>query len=1200
MKVGALEVLLTADLTQLKSQLATAANDVASSALRMESALGFAKTALIGLVGVASIGAFAGMIRGAIEANEKLHDLAASTGISVAALGQFRAVGAYTGTAIEDIAAASLKLSKNLATTDEEGRGAALAIKSLGLDFDDFRKLNPADRTLALAKAMNEFKDGADKSAAATLLWGKAGAAQLPYIKDLGMQADEITAKLTDQEIALRANQAAMADAFGDNLTAIRKQSEGWKKDLSMGLLPALWEASEAVLQMTGGTGGLKAQISALAKDGTFAEWARGAITVTTYFIDVVQGLWHGIKALTLGITGLVAGAVTAFGAIDEAIKALQAGNATAAWESLKTGFTGVKTIAVDTADQVSTQWNAKLIGQTFRDTMGSLKGISVAGQQAKKDLNLADVLAKQKAAQDEATEAAKRAEDAQKKAAAAYAQAVKAGDDLARTIDRKNAELEQELALGRALTPVEKELIKLSEDLTNGKISMTKATEAEVRAAIAHGAELEQSILVMKAIREERAKVIEGLQKHATDLAAQVLKQREENDALRLGKEGLELLEVARLNEQRRLLEQTVATEEYLGLCTAETEAHRETLKALNELIDAKEQGVHLRAAKEANEEWRKTAEDIGKGLTDSLFRAFESGKGFFQTLWDGIKNLFKTTVLKMTIQPVQNGINSFLGGIFGGGQQGAAGGQSQGGIMGSINSLSSAYSSLAGLYTSSGLGAYGTAAYSYLTTGAATGTTATNAALIESAAGSAGYGGSSASAAGSAGGSMAMAGWIALAVATYVKANQDFDQGYGNRSAIDAQNRMFGSNFGQWSTEGALSNLLSKIGFNERWSSILSGSTAVARLIGMGAQNTTGQGVTGTVKAGEVQAQAFRDWTQRGGFFRSDRSGTDYAALDKDMSGVLNQGAKAVMDSVKAWGDALGLPSAALRDVTTQLRVTLTDDGKQNTEAMTAAFAVYKQDLLKTYEGTLEPFKKAGESVEQTISRLSALQAFSADLSTFGGVFSRLANLSISAKEELIGFAGGMQSLIEKTRGFVANYYSEAEQQGLVARQLSKQFADLGIDVSTLRSRADLRSLIEAQKGDTTESRRQLADLLAISGSFAGVAKYLEDSAQGENATVMSLTDLAKLAPAQEALNGLLSAGANAQTRTADGVSAVNDAVAAMSEHLSDGLNQVRDSVESGQAAIAESAQQTLRLFQQWDSGGAMTVVIDTSPGG
>ena len=89
--------------------------------------------------------------------------------------------------------------------------------------------------------------------------------------------------------------------------------------------------------------------------------------------------------------------------------------------------------------------------------------------------------------------------------------------------------------------------------------------------------------------------------------------------------------------------------------------------------------------AAQDAANEWKKTTDSIGQGLTDSLFRAFESGKGFFTTLWDGIKHLFKTTVLKLALQPVQGAISGVIGSVLGGfgGPAAAAGG---GGGLGSL----------------------------------------------------------------------------------------------------------------------------------------------------------------------------------------------------------------------------------------------------------------------------------------------------------------------------------------------------------------------------------------------------------------------------------------------------------------------------------------------------------------------------------
>src|SRR5207253_5469166 len=112
-------------------------------------------------------------------------NLSVQAGIAVESLSGLAAVGRATGTGADMIAAASNKLSKALATSNEESKGAARALKALGLSFSDFQNMAPDERMKAIAVAMGQYQDGAQKSAAAMLLFGKAGAEMLPFIKDL-------------------------------------------------------------------------------------------------------------------------------------------------------------------------------------------------------------------------------------------------------------------------------------------------------------------------------------------------------------------------------------------------------------------------------------------------------------------------------------------------------------------------------------------------------------------------------------------------------------------------------------------------------------------------------------------------------------------------------------------------------------------------------------------------------------------------------------------------------------------------------------------------------------------------------------------------------------------------------------------------------------------------------------------------------
>ena len=67
--------------------------------------------------------------------------------------------------------------------------------------------------------------------------------------------------------------------------------------------------------------------------------------------------------------------------------------------------------------------------------------------------------------------------------------------------------------------------------------------------------------------------------------------------------------------------------------------------------------------------------------------------------------------------------------------------------------------------------------------------------------------------------------------------------------------------------------------------------------------------------------------------------------------------------------------------------------------------------------------------------------------------GVFSQVAGLSADATLQLAGFAGGMDSLVAKTRAFVDTYYSEAEKAGIQAAGIKATLDALVNSVNDMR---------------------------------------------------------------------------------------------------------------------------------------------------
>lgn len=262
--------------------------------------------ALGGLVGLATVGGIFQLVNGAIEAKAKLYDLGLQTGISVEQLGGLSKVALLSGTSMEEVSAASNKLSKALATNNEDSKGAAQGIKALGLDFNTFKALGADEQLLAVAKAMEGFADGTGKTAAAMLLFGKSGAALLPFLKELAERGVMASTQTTEMSKA--------AKEYSDNLTLLRGAGEGFTSQLSSALLPALVAITQELVNVKGETkevgvviGGIKVlfeTITVLAANVAF----------------VFAGVGREIGAIVAQGAALARGDFSGFSAISQAV----------------------------------------------------------------------------------------------------------------------------------------------------------------------------------------------------------------------------------------------------------------------------------------------------------------------------------------------------------------------------------------------------------------------------------------------------------------------------------------------------------------------------------------------------------------------------------------------------------------------------------------------------------------------------------------------------------------------------------------------------------------------------------------------------------------------------------------------------------------------------------------------------------------
>lgn len=607
--------------------------------------------------------------------------------------------------------------------------------------------------------------------------------------------------------------------------------------------------------------------------------------------------------------------------------------------------------------------------------------------------------------------------------------------------------------------------------------------------------------------------------------LREQAQVQRATNKALLDGSEAVAELEIAKLRESAvssdRLALHAMERLQNDALATQ----YREQAAALRDLADERARGLDVRAqvklrdaqvesAKKVGEEWRRQIEGLEESLTDALLRGFESGKDFGRNFRDTLVNMFKTLVLKPIIQPIMGGVAGGIGGFLGlPGSAQAAGGGASGGL--SLLSMVPGASAFMEAATGVSQGLMGLGELNGLGFGEAI---------------SGGYnallGGNIAGGAGSIVGAL---GPVAALAAIGYFGGKAISNGYsvagGSGSSLGAAGALGGAFFG-----GPIGAAVGGLG-----------GGLVNRAFGRKAKEFSNERVEGTASAAGFSGLTLSDFVQKGGWFRSDKRGTDSSAVDSEFDAQIDAGISFLYKATAEYAKVLGLPVASVERYTGNFKVAIGKTEEETQAAVQAAFTGLGTDLASVYRDKLQPFVRAGEDLGATLTRLAGLQTFTNSISSLGGIFSRISGLSVDARENLISLAGGMEQLSAQALGFVQEYYNRDEIAGFKAREIQGVLQAAGLSTN-VNSREDFRALVESTKIDTEAGRQQLATLLSIGGSFATVADYLQESGN-------TLNQAAANAPLSGSLGPLLATGSQQ-------VGAINE--------VRDATIEVRDGIE------------------------------------
>ena len=252
------------------------------------------KGLLAGLGVSLSVAGFATMIKSAIDAADHLNKLSQKIGISVEALSTLRFAAQLSDVSLETLQKGIKGLSQNIAEANTGVGDGAQVFDALGISVknaDGSMKSTEAV-LLQVADVFANLEDGAVKTALAVKLFGKSGMDMIPFLNQGAAGINQLTAEAERLGLKLTTETARSAEAFNDNLTALKASSSALGITLARDFLPELINITNAMREAANDSGKLKAMwvglggVGNLLFNGTEIKQARDEVARIQELVD--------------------------------------------------------------------------------------------------------------------------------------------------------------------------------------------------------------------------------------------------------------------------------------------------------------------------------------------------------------------------------------------------------------------------------------------------------------------------------------------------------------------------------------------------------------------------------------------------------------------------------------------------------------------------------------------------------------------------------------------------------------------------------------------------------------------------------------------------------------------------------------------------------------------------------------------------
>jgi hypothetical protein len=258
---------------------------------------------------------------------------------------------------------------------------------------------------------------------------------------------------------------------------------------------------------------------------------------------------------------------------------------------------------------------------------------------------------------------------------------------------------------------------------------------------------------------------------------------------------------------------------------------------------------------------------------------------------------------------------------------------------------------------------------------------------------------------------------------------------------------------------------------------------------------------------------------YTQKGGTFRSDKSGSVVGAADSTLSAGLKAGYDALKSASADYAKALGLDAASIATRTDSISFSVGKSAEEQQANIAKMFQGIGDSIAGGLLGNLGALQKDGEQASETLARLGT--SITAANLWLGKLKINLFGVSTSgadAASKLADAFGGLQNMAQASQSFYELYYTEAERAAQSNAEMAVSLALVNLAVP--ESKEQFKSLVGSLDLNTEAGRKAYVALMAIAPVFSETsAKLAELSKAAAVALLSAFTGNGALIPALDA---------------------------------------------------------------------------------